>query len=69
MPLLERSKKKKNEKSQLFVSRMPKMCTISQLISAPLNPITTVENFRRSHPQCEQLAADIPERYNIVFDE
>ena len=38
---------------QLFISRMPKMCTIPQLVSAPLNPIPTAENFRRSHPQCE----------------
>ena len=38
---------------QLFISRMPKMCAILQLVSAPLNPIPTVEHFRRSHPQCE----------------
>ena len=38
---------------QLFISRMPKMCAIPQLVSAPLNPIPTVEHFRRSHPQCE----------------
>ena len=25
--------------SQLFISRMPKMCAIPQLVSAPLNPI------------------------------
>ena len=37
---------------QLFISRMPKMCAIPQLVSAPLNPIPTVEHFRRSHPQC-----------------
>ena len=24
---------------QLFISRMPKMCAILQLVSAPLNPI------------------------------
>ena len=29
---------------QLFISRMPKMCAIPQLVSAPLNPIPTVEN-------------------------
>ena len=29
------------------------MCAIPQLVSAPLNPIPTVEHFRRSHPQCE----------------
>ena len=38
---------------QLFISRMPKMCAIPQLVSAPLNPIPTVEHFRRSDPQCE----------------
>ena len=38
---------------QLFISRMPKVCAIPQLISASLNPIPTVEHFRRSHPQCE----------------
>ena len=38
---------------QLFSSRMPKMCATPQLVSAPLNPIPTVEHFRRSHPQCE----------------
>ena len=39
--------------SQLFISRMPKMCAIPQLVSAPLNPIPFAEHFRRSHPQCE----------------
>ena len=38
---------------QLFISRMPKMCAIPQLVSAPLNPIPIVEHFRRSHPQRE----------------
>ena len=38
---------------QLFISSMPIMCAIPQLVSAPLNPIPTVEHFRRSHPQCE----------------
>ena len=38
---------------QPLISRMPKMCAIPQLVSAPLNPIPTVEHFRRSHPQCE----------------
>ena len=38
---------------QLFISRMPKMCAIPQLVSAPLNSIPIVEHFRRSHPQCE----------------
>ena len=35
------------------VSRMPKMCAIPQLVSAPLNPIPIAEHFRRSHPQRE----------------
>ena len=38
---------------QLFISRMPKMCAILQLVSAPLNPIPIAGHFRRSHPQCE----------------
>ena len=38
--------------SQLFISRMPKMHAIPQLVSAPLNPIPIAENFRRSHPPC-----------------
>ena len=38
---------------QLFISRMPKMCAIPQLVSAPSNPIATVEHLRRSHPQFE----------------
>ena len=38
---------------QLFINRMPKMCAILQLVSAPLNPIPIAEHFRRSHPQCE----------------
>ena len=40
---------------QLFISRMPKMCAILQLVSAPLNPIPIAEHFRRSHPQCDLL--------------
>ena len=39
--------------SQLFISRMPKMRAIPQLVSAPLNPIRIAEHFRRSHPPCE----------------
>ena len=38
---------------QLFISRMPKMCAILHLVSAPLNSIPIAEHFRRSHPQCE----------------
>ena len=30
---------------QLFISRMPKMCVIPQLVSAPLNPTPTAEYF------------------------
>ena len=37
--------------SQLFISRMPKMCAIPQLVSAPFNSIPIVEHFSRSHPQ------------------
>ena len=44
--------------SQLFISRMPKMRAIPQLVSAPLNPITIAEHFRRSHPPCEHSHAD-----------
>ena len=33
--------------SQLFISRMPKMSAIPQLVSAPLNPIPIAEHFRR----------------------
>ena len=40
--------------SQLFISRMPKMRAVPQLVSAPLNPIPIAERFRRSHPLCEQ---------------
>ena len=39
--------------SQLFISRMPKMRAIPQLVSAPLNPIPVAEHFRRSHPPRE----------------
>ena len=41
------------DEQQLFISRMPKMCAIPQLVSAPSNPIPIAEHFRRSHPQCE----------------
>ena len=39
--------------SYLFISRMPKMRAIPQLVSAPLNPIPIAEHFRRSYPPCE----------------
>ena len=39
--------------SQLFISRMPKMRAIPQLVSVPLNPIPIAEHFRKSHPPCE----------------
>ena len=40
---------------KLFISQgcLPEMLSSQQLVSAPLNPIPTVEHFRRSHPQCE----------------
>ena len=41
--------------SQLFISRMPKMRAIPQLVSVPLNPIPIAEHFRRSHPPCEHI--------------
>ena len=31
------------------------MCAIPKLVSALLNPIPIVENFRRNHPQCEHM--------------
>ena len=36
--------------SRVFISRMPKLRAIPQLVSAPLNPIPIAEHFRRSHP-------------------
>ena len=36
------------------------MLSSQQLVSAPLNPIPTVELFRRSHPQCEHSWAFKP---------
>ena len=39
--------------SQLFISRMPKMLAIPQLVSVALNPIPISEPFRGSHPPCE----------------
>ena len=37
----------------MFISRMPKMCAIPQLVSALLNPIPIAGHFRRGHPPCE----------------
>ena len=39
--------------SQIFISRMPKMRAVPQLVSAPLNPIPVAEHFGRSHPPRE----------------
>ena len=36
---------------QLFISRMPKMCAILQLVSAPLNPIPIAEQSQQSQQQ------------------
>ena len=37
----------------LFISKMPKMCAIRQLVLAPLSPLPIiVEHFSRSHRQC-----------------
>ena len=33
--------------------RVPKMCEILKLVSAPSNPRPIVDHFRRSHPVCE----------------
>ena len=52
---------------QLFISRMPKMCAIPQLVSASLNPIPTVEHFRRSHPQCEHSYGQHGQSSSIVL--
>ena len=38
---------------QLIISRVPKMCAILQLDSAPSNPRPIVDHFRRSHQLCE----------------
>ena len=38
---------------QLFIGRMPKMCAILQLVSAPLNPIPIAEHFRKSYNRNE----------------
>ena len=35
---------KKIEKQLLFISRMPKLCAILQLVSAPLNPFRSEEH-------------------------
>ena len=35
---------------QLFISRMPKMCAILQLVSAPLNPIPDCRTFQEELP-------------------
>ena len=51
---------------QLFISRMPKMCAMLQLVSAPLNPIPIAEHFRRSHPQCEHSCGQHIYIYIIV---
>ena len=44
---------KKIAKQLLFISRMPELCAILQLVSTPLNPGTTEEQFRCSHPLSE----------------
>ena len=47
------------------------MCAIPQLVSAPLNPIPTVEHFRRSHPQCEHSYGQniyMSEENNMIHD-
>ena len=44
---------KKIAKQLLFISRMPKLCAILELVSAPLNPVPTEEQLRWSHPLSE----------------
>ena len=43
----------------LFISRMPKMCAIPQLVSAPLSPLIYCNNCRtfkeESPTMCKQL--------------
>ena len=42
------------------------MCAIPQLVSAPLNPISIAEHFRRSRPQCEHSYSIIS--YSVMRD-
>ena len=42
------------------------MCAIPQLVSAPLNPISITEHFRRSRPQCEHSYSIIS--YSVMRD-
>ena len=44
---------KSNAKQLLFISWIPKLCAILQLVAAPLNPIPIEEQFRWSHPLSE----------------
>ena len=45
---------KKIAKQLLFTSRMPKLCAILQLVTAPLNPVPIIEEqFKWSHPLSE----------------
>ena len=43
----------------LFISRMPKMCAIPQLVSAPLNPIPTVEPVSYTHLRAHETREDL----------
>ena len=45
---------------QLFISRMPKMCAILQLVSAPLNPIPIAEHFRTEPTEPTTSACLLP---------
>ena len=44
---------KKIAKELLFISRMPKLCAILQLVSALSNPVPVEEQLRWSHPLSE----------------
>ena len=44
--------------SQLFISRMPKMRAIQQLVSAPLYPIYQLQNILGGATHCVRTFAD-----------
>ena len=50
---ITRIRYKKIAKQLLFINRIPKLCAILQLISAPLNPVPIEEHFTWSHPLSE----------------
>ena len=46
---ITRMQLKKIAKQLLFISKMPKLCAVLQLVSAPLNPVPIEEQLRWSH--------------------